>query len=215
MKKQCIVIALTLFSLSTTFAQNNSFYSDSSKKMYFGFKLGTNFSNVYDTKGEDFVADGKFGLAAGAFASIPLGRFVGIQPEFLFSQKGFKSTGKFLGTAYKTTRTTDYFDVPIFLAVKPIPTVSVLFGPQFSFLLQQKDEFTGGSLSGTQQETFTNDNIRKNTFSLIGGTDINVDNFVIGLRAAWDMKNNHGDGNSTTPRYKNVWYQATLGYRFN
>lgn len=214
MKKNCIIIALTLFSLTTTFAQNNSYYSDNSKKMYFGFKVGTNFSNVYDTEGEDFVADGKFGLAVGAFATIPLSQFVGIQPEFLFSQKGFKSSGKFLGTTYQTTRTTDYFDVPIFLSIKPISTVSVLFGPQFSFLLQQKDEFTGGSLSGTQQETFSNDNIRKNTFSLIGGTDINVDNFVIGLRAAWDLKNNHGDGTSTTPRYKNVWYQATLGYRF-
>jgi hypothetical protein len=34
------------------------------------------------------------------------------------------------------------------------------------------------------------------------------------LRGSWDLKNNNGDGTSTTPRYKNVWYQATVGYRF-
>ena len=160
MKKAIIVIALTYLSVTNSTAQNNSYYSDNSKNIFFGFKIGTNFSNVYDAEGDEFVADGKFGLAAGAFASIPLGKFIGIQPEFLFSQKGFKSTGKFLGTQYKTTRTTDYIDIPIFFAVKPIDNISVLFGPQFSFLLKQKDEFTGGSLSSTQQKDFTNENIR-------------------------------------------------------
>jgi hypothetical protein len=98
--------------------------------------------------------------------------------------------------------------------VKPIEYVTLLFGPQYSYLLKQKDEFTGGSLSSVQEQEFENDDIRKNTFSLIGGVDINVDNLVLGVRGGWDLKNNNGDGTSTTPRYKNMWYQATVGYRF-
>jgi hypothetical protein len=169
---------------------------------------------VYDSEGEDFVADAKFGLTGGVFVSIPLGKFIGIQPEVLFSQKGFKSSGTFLGTDYETTRTTDYIDIPLLFAIKPISNVTVLVGPQFSYLLKQKDEFTGGSLSSTQEEEFTNDNFRKNTFSLIVGGDIIFENIVLGLRGSWDLKNNNGDGTSTTPRYKNVWYQATVGYKF-
>jgi hypothetical protein len=69
-------------------------------------------------------------------------------------------------------------------------------------------------LSTTQEEEFTNDNLRKNTFSFIIGGDVNFENLVLGLRGSWDLKNNNGDGTSTTPRYKNVWYQATVGYRF-
>ena len=57
----------------------------------------------------------------------------------IFSQKGFKSTGTFLGTDYETTRTTDYIDIPLFLAVKPVEYVTLLFGPQYSYLLKQKD----------------------------------------------------------------------------
>lgn len=214
MKKTIIIIALIIFSVSNSMAQTDSPPSDNRDNLYFGIKLGTNYSNVYDEKGDEFAADGKFGFVGGAFITIPLGRFFGIQPEVLFSQKGFKSSGKFLGVAYETTRTSDYLDIPLFLAIKPIEFVTILAGPQYSYLLKNKDEFTGGSLSGTQEEEFTNNNIRKNTFSVIGGADINVENLVIGLRAGWDLKNNNGDGTSTTPRYKNMWYQVTVGYRF-
>ena len=212
MKKAIIMIAFIALSINNSIAQSSS--TDDREKIFFGIKIGTNYSNVYDSEGEDFIADAKFGLAGGAFVSIPLGKFIGIQPEVMFSQKGFKSSGTFLGTAYKTTRTTDYLDVPILFAIKPLPIVTVLFGPQYSYLMKQKDEFTGGSLSSTQEEEFTNDNIRKNTFSFIIGGDINYENFVVGVRGNWDLKNNNGDGTSTTPRYKNVWYQATVGYRF-
>ena len=212
MKKAIIMIAFIALSINNSIAQSSS--TDDREKIFFGIKIGTNYSNVYDSEGEDFVADAKFGLAGGAFVSIPLGKFIGIQPEVIFSQKGFKSSGTFLGTAYKTTRTTDYLDVPILFAIKPLPIVTVLFGPQYSYLMKQKDEFTGGSLSSTQEEEFTNDNIRKNTFSFIIGGDINYENFVVGVRGNWDLKNNNGDGTSTTPRDKNVWYQATVGYRF-
>src|SRR5690606_14118230 len=121
--------------------------------------VGANYSNVYDSESEDFVADSKFGLAAGAFVSIPLGKFIGVQPEVLFSQKGFKSSGTFLGTEYKATRTTNYIDVPLLLAVKPVEFITILFGPQYSYLMKQKDEFTSGSFSSSEEEEFTNDNI--------------------------------------------------------
>ena len=212
MKKAILLIATLTLSILNMSAQDSS--TDQRDKLSFGLKVGANYSNVYDSEGEDFVADGKFGLAGGVFVAIPLGKFIGIQPEVLFSQKGFKSTGTFLGTDYETTRTTDYIDVPLFLAIKPVEYVTLLFGPQYSYLLKQKDEFTGGSLSTTGEQEFTNDNIRKNTFSLIGGLDLNIDHLVFGLRGGWDLKNNNGDGTSTTPRYKNMWYQATVGYRF-
>jgi hypothetical protein len=180
----------------------------------FGLKVGANYSNVYDSKGEDFEADGKFGLAAGAFLSIPFGKYIGIQPEVLFSQKGFKSTGTLFGAPYDLQRTTSYIDVPLLLAVKPIEAITFLAGPQFSFLLKQRDTFNSPTANYAQEEEFDNDNLRKNTVCFTGGIDINLDHTVIGLRTGWDLRNNNGDGASSTPRYKNVWAQATIGYRF-
>lgn len=207
------MIALVAFATTSLKAQTTT-TTDNRGKLTFGVKAGTNYSNVYDSEGEDFVADGKFGLAAGAFVVVPLGKIFGIQPEVLYSQKGFKSTGTFLGTNYEMTRTTDFIDVPILISIKPVEYVSLLFGPQFSFLMKQTDDFTGGSLSTSQQDEFDNSNLRKNIFGLTGGVDLNIDHLVIGLRGGWDVKNNDGDGNSTTPRYKNMWYQATIGYKF-
>jgi len=217
MKKAILMIAMVTLTVTSSYAQSEpSAMTTSSNrdKLFFGLKIGTNYSNVYDSQGQDFVADAKFGIAGGGFVSIPIGTYFGIQPEVLFSQRGYKSTGSFLGSSYSMTRTTDYLDIPILVAFKPIESVSILFGPQFSYLLKQKDDFTGGSISADQEQTYTNDNYRKNTFCLTGGVDLNVDHLVIGLRAGWDVNNNNGDGTSTTPRYKNMWYQATVGYRF-
>ena len=213
MKKVIIMIAFVTFGVTNSNAQTTTTI-DNRETLSFGLKAGANYSNIYDSENQDFIADAKFGFAAGAFVSIPLGRFIGIQPEVLFSQKGFKSTGTYLGSTYELTRTTDYLDVPLLLAVKPIKELTVLFGPQFSYLMKQKDDFTGGNISASQQQDFNNGNVRKNTFCLTGGLDFNLNNLVIGLRTGWDVKNNDGDGNSTTPRYKNMWHQLTLGYRF-
>lgn len=210
MKKVILMIAFVTISITSGNAQT----TDNRENLSFGLKLGANYSNVYDSDNEDFVADGKFGFAGGVFVAIPLGKFIGIQPEVLYSQKGFKSSGNYLGTTYEMTRTTNFIDVPVLFAVKPVEQLTLLFGPQFSYLLKQKDDFTGGSLSATQQQEFDNNDITKNIMGLTGGIDINVDNLVFGLRAGWDVKNNEGDGNSSTPRYKNTWYQATVGYRF-
>jgi hypothetical protein len=179
-----------------------------------GLKIGTNYSNVYDEHGEEFNADGKFGWVAGAFLSIPIGEFFGIQPEVLFSQKGFKASGRMFGSTYNLTRTTNYIDVPLLFALKPGKSVTLLAGPQFSYLMKQKDEFSSPSTNFQQEQEFENDNIRKNILCFIGGIDFNFDHVVLGTRAGWDLSSNNGDGTSSTPRYKNVWLQATLGVRF-
>ncbi|MFZ4106273.1 porin family protein [Flavobacterium sp.] len=213
MKKAILWIVMVTLIVTSSYSQSKV-TTDYRDKLTIGLKAGTNYSNVYDSSGENFVADAKFGIAAGGFISIPLGTYFGIQPEVLFSQKGYKSSGTFLGSSYSMTRTTDHLDIPILVAFKPIEYVTILFGPQYSYLLKQKNDFTGGTISSTQEQNYTNDNIRKNSFSLTGGTDLNINHLVIGLRAGWDVQNNNGDGSSTTPRYKNMWYQATIGFRF-
>ena len=85
-------------------------------------------------------------------------------------------------------------------------------GPQYSYLLKQTDEFTTSSTSTAQQQEFNNDNIRKNILSVLTGFDVTGKKCSFGARVGWDVQNNNGDGTSSTPRYKNVWYQATIGF---
>lgn len=209
-----ILIAAAMVSITlNSYGQDNN-VTDFRNKVTFGLKAGLNYSNVYDSQGEEFQADSKFGLAAGVALAIPIGKYLGIQPEVLLSQKGFKGTGRILGSNYKFTRTTDYLDVPVLFLFKPSEFISIVAGPQYSFLVRQTDVFANATTSIEQEKEFENDNIRKNTFCFTGGIDINLKHIVLGVRAGWDIQNNNGDGTSSTPRYKNVWYQGTIGYRF-
>lgn len=213
MKTIKVLAVLAFMSVSSILiAQDGE--TDYREDFRFGLKIGTNFSNVYDSKSDDFDADGKLGLAGGVQLSIPLTKFIGLQPEVLFSQKGFKGSGVFLGTDYSFKRTTSYIDIPLQIALKPSEFITILAGPQYSYLIKQKDEFNSTFFSNSQEEEFDNENIRKNIFGFVGGLDINIMHVALGARVGWDITENHGDGSSSAPRYKNVWFQATVGYNF-
>jgi hypothetical protein len=212
MKRIILIIAAVGLISANIVAQENK--SDSQNKLQLGLKIGANYSNVYDSKGEEFNADPKFGITGGAFLRIPLGKFLGFQPELLFSQKGFKASGSILGSAYTFKRTTNFIDIPLLLQIKPSEFITLLAGPQYSYLMKQNDVFTNSILSASQEQEFENGNIRKNILGFLGGFDINIEKFVFGARIGWDISNNNGDGTSASPRYKNVWGQATLGIMF-
>lgn len=207
MKKLGIILLICISNFASYIqAQTGGFH--------IGIKAGLNRSNVYDKSGEEFVADAKYGYAFGGFVSIPIGEFIGVQPEVLYSQKGFKANGRLLGSTYSFTRTSSFIDVPLHLQLKFGTMFSFLVGPQFSFLTQTKDEYNDGSISIDQQKEITNDNIKKNILGASLGFDIYVTQLVISGRVAWDLQKNNGDGTSDKPRYRNVVAQLTLGLMF-
>lgn len=187
---------------------------DAKRMIVPGIKAGINRSNVYDEQGEGFVANKKTGFAGGVYVALPIGSLLGIQPEVLISQKGFSSRGTMFGEQYYLERTSTFLDIPLQVQLKPTRFFTLLGGIQYSYLLSQTDAFTNGTNTVAQTNEFATDNIRKNIFGGVGGFDINIRHVVVSGRAGWDLRANRGDGSSFTPRYKNVWLQATLGYRF-
>jgi hypothetical protein len=217
MKKIFLIIAAFTIIINTGKAQDEVVVTvpknDVRDRLMLGFKAGGNLANIYDTEGGTATTYPVVGFAGGTFLSIPIGKYLGVQPEVLFSQRGFQAQGNTQGNSYNITRITSYVDVPVLFAFKPSRFLTVLAGPQFSYLVQRNDYFVSGSTSVSQQVEFENDNIRKNTYCFTGGVDINIRHFVFGARAGWDIRHNNGDGSVSTIRYKNVWYQATVGFR--
>jgi hypothetical protein len=203
------LLMVGLVSTFSLFSQSD----DSRENFTFGVKAGINRANVWDEQGQDFRADPKTGFAAGVFLGLPLGAVVGFQPELMFSQKGFVGTGTLLGTGYSLKRTSTFIDVPLQLQIKPISVLTILVGPQYSYLIRQKDVYTLGANSSEQLQEFNNDNVRKNILGFVIGADINIEHLVLSGRLAWDIINNNGDGTTTTPRYKNELLQFTIGYK--
>ena len=212
MKKSFIIIGLMFFSIGLTLKAQDS-DTDPREEFAFGIKAGLNRSNVWDEKGQDFQADPKFGFAGGVFLGIPIGKFLGFQPEVLVSQKGFQGSGTLLGNPYSFSRTTTYLDFPLQLQVKPAEFLTVVLGPQYSYLMNVKNAYTLGTNSYEQEQEFTNDNIRKNTLGFVAGADFIMSHIVVSGRVGWDFQTNNGDGTSSTPRYKNQWLQLTVGFK--
>jgi hypothetical protein len=119
-----------------------------------------------------------------------------------------------LNNPYEITRSVNYLDIPLFAAFKPSEFFTLLAGPQFSYLLRQNDSFSSTSISFDQEQEFEREDIRTNTLCFVIGGDVNLKNIVLGARAGWDVQDNKKDGTVETPRYKNVWYQATIGFAF-
>lgn len=210
--KTKITIALLLLSFTMGVnAQDNEL--DNREKLQFGAKIGATHSNVYDEKGNEFTANTKFGVAGGIFVMIPIGTYLGIQPEAMITQKGFKGDGSLLGSSYEFKRTTTFLDIPVLVAFKPSEFFTILAGPQYSYLIKQRDDFTSSIISYSQEQEFEQDNIHKNILGFVVGADINIKHSVIGARVAWDIQNNRGDGSSDTPRYKNLCIQLTYGIK--
>jgi hypothetical protein len=207
MKKAILFTAL----LSSAALFSNA--QDAREDFKFGIKGGATLSNVYDSEGEEFDSDSRLGYTVGVNLEIPIGTYFGIHPEVLVTQKGFKGSGNILGADYSYKRTTTFLEFPLLVAFKPSEFLSIVAGPQFAYLLSEKNEFNS-AININQEEQFDNDNIRKNILGFVGGVNINFNHVTIGARVGFDFQNNRGDGTSDTPRYKNTWGQFTIGYRF-
>lgn len=207
--KVFLILSLFLFSIGFAFAQNET--EDNREKLQFGIRAGAVYSNVYDERGDDFVADGKVGAVGGIVLSIPIGKYLGFQPEAMLIQKGFSGDARYNGKPFSLTRTTTHLDFPLQLKFNPAKNFSLLGGPQYSFLLHRKDQIDVGQLTVVEEDFIKNDKIQENIFGMIFGAEFNFNAVTVTGKVGWDLQQNNDDGASTTPRYKNQWLQLTLG----
>jgi hypothetical protein len=218
MKNFKIIVFALLSTIGSLSAQSDNTDKDNAtdnrEKLRFGARIGLNGSNVYDNEGDPFTADTKYGFMVGVFSAIPIGKYIGIQPEVQLSQKGFEGRGSLIGNPYSVTRTTTFLDIPLQIALKPSEFITILAGPQYSYLIKQTDKFESSNFSYEQELEFRQDNIRKNILGAVLGIDINLRHVTLSGRLAWDIQKNNGDGSQTTPRYKNKWYQVGVGFNF-
>lgn len=211
--KTIIFLILGIFFFTTEqYAQNQT--EDNREKLQFGLRAGASYANVYDEKGEDFVADGKVGAVGGIVLSIPIGRYLGFQPEAMFIQKGFSGDARYNGKPYFLTRTTNHLDFPLQLKFNPAKNFSLLGGPQYSFLLSKKDKIDVGNLTIEEEDFIKNDKIQENIFGLVFGAEFNFNAVTVTGKVGWDLQQNDDDGPTISPRYKNQWLLFTLGLNF-
>jgi len=212
MKRITLAAALLALTFSTSV---NAQDVDQRDRLRLGLKGGLNFSSLIQDDYPNYEVNHKLGYVGGAYLSIPLTTFLGIQPEVLVSQKGFSSSNSnFFGGTYTFNRTTTYLDIPLMVQLKPSQFITIVGGIQYSYLLSKKDEITGNSVIISDQVTYDNQDITKNILGVVGGIDINIKHFMVFGRYNLDLRRNNGDGTSSVPRYKNQVFQVGVGLVF-
>ncbi|HXB45696.1 MAG TPA: porin family protein [Puia sp.] len=213
--KICIISSIVLFlSLAVCAQEDNQSHSDD-PMVRFGFKGGLSIATIIKTNDNNFSSAPLFGFNGGAVLQLPIGHVIAIQPELLFSQKGYRATGSSLTGDYDYRRYLNFLDIPILLRINASKDFGIVIGPQYSYLLSTHTTFRSGDNTYQQTVDNENDNITKNIFGGVIGADINVNrNMFIYGRYTIDFKNNNGDGTSSTPPYKNQVFQFGLGVLF-
>ncbi len=214
MKTNLSMLAALFFSLSLA-AQAPSTVNSQEPSARIGIKGGLSAATMVKSGDNKYSTDPLFGFNAGGILILPLGRVIALQPEVLYSQKGYHAMGSGLLGDYDYRRTLNFLDIPLLLRLNLSKELGIVAGPQYSYLLSTHTNFKNGSASYQETVKNENDNIRKNIFGGVIGADLNLgDNFFLYGRYTIDFKNNNGDGSSSTPAYKNQTIQVGAGILF-
>lgn len=216
MKKLFFAIALLVGSFTAAQAQAT-----------FGIRGGANLSNLSGDLRDEEMFENKVSFHGGVTLNFPIvSDFVSIQPELLYSRKGFKSSGEEYTNLLLQKRRREgsvsynYLDLPILANVNAGP-VYFEFGPQLSYLLNVNNETrlydgNGNEISSTS-DSKSKDGLSDFEIGYAAGFGFSSKNGIsLGLRyngALTDFVDdkNYFDGDLSNARHS--VFMLTLGIR--
>ena len=199
----------------------------------FGLRAGANYSNLAGDVKNEAAYNNKAGFLGGVMVNIPVldDNFLSVQPEILYSQKGFENkptefTG-LLGTKQKREGNVNYnyLDVPVLLKINACGFIAEA-GPQYSYLLSANDETRttttpalGGSPSTTDSQSKRDvSGLNRNELGYVAGIGYQADNGVsLNLRytgAFGDLVKSENSTyfNGDLKNARHSAFQLSLGY---
>ncbi len=191
----------------------------------FGLKAGANLSNLSGSLTNQDKYKNKFGFEGGVLLNAGIVEdLLSIQPEVLFSQKGYKYGDNSYTVAgntlkYSGNRTYNYLDVPVLLKVK---AAGLFFeaGPQYSYLLSVRDNSavtSNGSPVTSSASSQNLDNVNRNEIGYAAGLGFEAASGVF-LDVRYNgsftdfAKNGYQGTDPDLKNARNSVFQASLGF---
>jgi len=190
-----------------------------------GVKLGANLTNLAGDLQDEDNFQNKLGFVGGITYNIPLStdNFVSIQPELLYSQKGYKraditfndpTTGQQVTQEGKVNYS--YLDLPILLKINAGP-VFFEAGPQISYLLGIKDN-TETTVNGVDFEGYNRiekDALAELEIGYAAGVGVQIPmGLTLNVRYNGSVSAlAKDDNNDELANARNSVYQATIGFK--
>lgn len=203
----------------------------------YGISGGANLANFTGTDSKDFGY--KFGFSAGVVANFGVSDMFSVQPEVLYSEKGFNTSDVLFSRAtgtgaqqYQATvkQTLRYIDIPILLKINTGDAGKGLFfelGPQLSLLAGARTFSDDNNLAGATNAYFTRDagpvsvrlgtgreGFNKALIGYVGGIGYQLTSGLgFGLRYTGDFAQVYKDG-YLAPNVHNGVFQFNVHYMF-
>lgn len=173
----------------------------------FGIKGGLNIATVGGADVSSIVKS-RTGFAAGGYLELSLPFLLTIQPEVLYSTKGFIMEQDYsaLGQSYsyKSTNTYSYLEIPVLVKYSlPVPIVkpSLYVGPEIGVLLTAKSEFEG--TGSPTVDTDIKSIVTSTDYGAVFGASAHILVADIDVRYVLGLKST--DGVSQSRIYNRVW----------
>jgi len=213
MKFSAKLIATTLFTAGTLFFTNSQVAAQSTARI--GVKGGLNASSLfYDNQGVTNKNE-RIGFNLGVFAQAPLGEFLAIQPELLYTTKGASADYNVLGLNGRNTFRLNYAELPVLLTFKLGQAVELQAGPYAAYLVNSNVNSNGSFGTGTT--AINADNFNRFDYGLAGGVNIYFGKAFIGARYGQGLQKiaNSGVASSVLGNAKNSVGMLSVGFSIN
>lgn len=221
MSKQ-ILLAVSIFIASASFAQTQP---------TFGIRGGlsnatmrgdaeNSLNNIVDYSNGMITTSSKNGVFGGAYANIPLGGVVSVEPALYYAQKGYEMNGElsikgidFLGANAKATLNNQYIDLPVVLKAN-VNGFQVFAGPQVSYLVKSDLRTTAGVLGYNllNKKMDATDQFNRWDAGITGGIGYQFKNGA-NITAAYDHGLARADANQNMNAY-NRSIKVGIGFSF-
>ncbi|AKD05509.1 hypothetical protein PKOR_04155 [Pontibacter korlensis] len=215
MKKLILSLAIALVSFTAAQAQAS-----------LGVRGGANISNLSGDLRDEDLFENKVDFHAGLILNFPIvDEFFSIQPELLYSRKGFKNSDEEFTLLNQTYRREgkvnyNYLDLPILARIKAGPLYFEA-GPQASYLLNvnnETKEYINGSLQNTNRDEKSKEGLSEFEVGYAAGIGFESRNGIsLGVRYNGSFsdfvdEDVNFEGDLTNARHS--VFMVTLGLRF-
>lgn len=119
------------------------FVNSSFGQVRIGLKAGVNANNAADVDGSKV----KWGINAGPVLQINFAKMFFVQPELLYSLKGYQSPTSAPNFSDPSTISLNYINLPVLFGLKAGQNLSIKLGPEIGRLLSAKSDVNNRDLS--------------------------------------------------------------------
>ena len=193
MKKNCLLIILSIFTFTSALAQ---------LKPSIGIKAGLNFSD-YEA-GDDLDFESNTGFHAGIVVHILLGEKFGIQPEAFYLSEGTKEDIRDIELDF------DFITVPVLVTYKILPGLRAQLGPQFRVNINTEADLDNG-LFTLDDEQELEEAFEDLNFDAVAGLEFKFPVIGVFVQARYNFGLNDLEDDLELDTQS---FQLSAGYRF-